>query len=118
MIMELSGHEVLYETWTKMSAWIRLMFASQTFTAADLVNNAVSHRAFLDAIVSGDAELAEARLKADLLNQQELERFTGLADMLSGARPPTPSETGAPVSQRQEDVVHSGDIVGGESKGA
>ncbi len=99
-IMELSGHQVLHETWTKMSAWIRLMFASETFTAADLLENAASHRAFLDAIVSGDAELAEARLKADLLDQRELARFTGLAGVLSGSQPP-PADTDAPASPSQ-----------------
>ena len=86
-IMELSGHVVLYETWTKMSAWIRLMFASEQFTADDLLENAASHKAVVDAIASGDAELAEARLKADLLDQKELARFAELATMFSGVRP-------------------------------
>ena len=85
-IMELSGHEVLYETWTKMSSWIRLMFASEQFTADDLLENAASHKAVVDAIASGDAELAEARLKADLLDQKELARFAELATMFSGVR--------------------------------
>ena len=91
-IMELSGHQVLYETWTKMSAWIRLVFASEALTAADLLANAASHRAFLDAIMNGDAELAEARLKTDLLSQKELARFTGLAGVLSGAPSPQPRD--------------------------
>jgi DNA-binding GntR family transcriptional regulator len=95
-IMALSGHEVLYDTWTKMSAWIRLMFASEEFTAADLLANAASHKAVIEAIASGDAELAEARLKADLLDQKELARFTELAAILSGPHPPPESGAATP----------------------
>lgn len=94
MIMELSGHHVLLEAWTRMSAWIRLMFASETYTAADLLANMASHRAFLDAILIGDGELAEARLKADLLDQRELTRFMELAGTFAH-----PASSGAAVRE-------------------
>jgi DNA-binding GntR family transcriptional regulator len=86
-IMELSGHQVLYETWTRMSAWVRLMFASEDHTHRDLLCNAASHKAIIEAIAGGDADLAEARLKADLLDQKELDRVVGLASVIAGTVP-------------------------------
>ncbi len=89
-IMRLSGHEVLFETWTRMSAWVRLMFATEEFLPNELVANAATHKAIIDAIAGGNPDLAEARLKADLLNQKELERFSGLAEIISAPRHPVP----------------------------
>ncbi len=83
-IVQLSGHGVLIETWTKMSAWVRLMFASEQHLPTELLRNAATHKAVIDAIASGDPDQAEMRLKADLLDQKELERSIGLAEDMSG----------------------------------
>lgn len=79
-IMELSGHGVLLEIWTRMSAWVRLMFASEQHYPNELVNNALKHKMIIEAIASGDPNIAEERLKADLLDQKELARFVNSHD--------------------------------------
>jgi DNA-binding GntR family transcriptional regulator len=85
-IMEMSGHEVLFETWTKISAWIRLMFASEAHNPEELVANALNHKSIIDAIATGDPDVAEEKLKTDLLDQQELRRATGLPAWFSNGR--------------------------------
>ncbi len=82
-IMELSGHGVLFESWIKMSAWIRLMFALEQYLPEEMLENALNHRGIVDAIATGDPDDAEARLKADLLKQSELERHAGFAENLT-----------------------------------
>ena len=76
-IMQMSGHELLLETWTRLSAWVRLMFASEQHKADELLVNAENHKRFIEAIASRDPERAEAELKNDLLSQEELWRFAG-----------------------------------------
>jgi DNA-binding GntR family transcriptional regulator len=78
-IVEMSEHELLLETWTKMSAWILLMFAAQEHTRADMVPNAVNHQGIVQAIASGDPDFAEKKLKDDLLNQPEVQRMNHLS---------------------------------------
>jgi DNA-binding GntR family transcriptional regulator len=77
-MMEMSGHEVLFETWTKISAWVRLMFASEAYGPEELVANALNHKSIIDAIATGDPDVAEEKLKADLLSQKELRCLNGL----------------------------------------
>ncbi len=74
-IMEMSGHELLLETWSKISAWILLMFATQEHTSADMMPNALNHKKIIEAIATGDPEIAETKLKTDLLDQPEYQRF-------------------------------------------
>jgi DNA-binding GntR family transcriptional regulator len=75
-IMEMSGHELLLETWTKISTWIRLMFAMEDHTQIDMAFIAANHKKITDAIASGDPDVAEATLKSDIINQPEWKRFT------------------------------------------
>ena len=75
-IMEMSGHELLLETWTKISAWILLMFAAQEHTPADMMPNALNHQKIIEAIASGDPDIAENKLKTDLLDQPEFQRMS------------------------------------------
>jgi DNA-binding GntR family transcriptional regulator len=88
-IMELSGHGVLFETWTKISAWTRLMFAYEQFIPEDMVSNALNHKAIIEAIATGDPDIAEAKMKADLSQLRELERFAGLAELIAERRAAT-----------------------------
>jgi DNA-binding GntR family transcriptional regulator len=74
-IMEMSGHVLLYETWTKIGAWIRLMFAAQEHTAIDMVPNAHNHKKIIEAIATGNPEIAEAKIKSDLLDQPEYQKM-------------------------------------------
>lgn len=83
-IMELSGHRILFETWTKMSAWVRLMFASEHHYPDEMLTNALNHKRIVEAIATGDPDIAEARLNADLLEQSELERYAGFAEAIAG----------------------------------
>jgi len=91
-IMEMSGHEVLFETWTKISAWIRLMFASEDYSPEEMLANALNHKRILDAIAAGDPYVAEEKLKADLLDQHELKRMAGLQSLSSNGKNPTELE--------------------------
>ncbi len=74
-IMEMSGHALLYETWTKIGAWIRLMFAAQEHTQIDMIPNALNHKKIIEAIATGDPEIAENKIKNDLLDQPEYQRM-------------------------------------------
>jgi DNA-binding GntR family transcriptional regulator len=65
-IVELSGHETLYESWRRLSTWISLTFAMQAYTPDVLRKNAMDHRRVIDAIASGDAAEAERITKQDL----------------------------------------------------
>jgi DNA-binding GntR family transcriptional regulator len=88
-IMEMSGHELLLETWTKISAWILLMFAAQDHTSTDMMPNALNHQKIIEAIASGDPEVAENKLKTDLLDQPEFQRMSQALAQAQSA----PSET-------------------------
>lgn len=65
-IVELSGHETLYESWRRLSTWISLTFAMQAYTPDVLRKNVMGHRRVIDAIASGDAAEAERITKQDL----------------------------------------------------
>ena len=91
-IMEMSGHEVLFETWTKISAWIRLMFASEDYSPEEMLANALNHKQVIDAIAAGDPYVAEEKLKADLLDQHELKRIAGLQSWSPNGKDPTELE--------------------------
>jgi DNA-binding GntR family transcriptional regulator len=91
-IMEMSGHEVLFETWTKISAWIRLMFASEDYSPEEMLANALNHKQVIDAIAAGDPYVAEEKLKADLLDQHELKRIAGLQSLSPNGKNPTELE--------------------------
>ncbi len=73
-IVELSEHELLYDTWLKVSTWIRLMFSMEVYATDELIPTAMKHKVIVDAVISGDPEKAEQTLKKDLLYQPELER--------------------------------------------
>ena len=91
-IMEMSGHAVLFETWTKISAWIRLMFASEDYSPEEMLANALNHKQVIDAIAAGDPYVAEEKLKADLLDQHELKRIAGLQSLSPNGKNPTELE--------------------------
>ncbi len=72
--MEMSEHELLFETWLKIGAWIQLMFVSEIHTEEELITNAINYKNIIDTILSGDEHKAEEIIKKDLLEQPELLR--------------------------------------------
>ena len=73
-IMEMSGHELLYETWTKISAWIRLMFASQEHTQADMIPNALNHKKIIDPFRAAHPDFPENMIMTVLEDQPYLQK--------------------------------------------
>jgi DNA-binding GntR family transcriptional regulator len=71
-IVELSGHETLYESWRRLNTWISLAFAAQDYTPEMLRQNALDHRRVIDAIASGNAGEAELVTKRDLKANLEM----------------------------------------------
>lgn len=86
-IVEMSEHELLYEAWIKISAWIQLMFVSENHTEEELITNAINHKKIIDAILSGDEHKAEDIMKEDLLEQPELLRALKVMRELSSDKP-------------------------------
>lgn len=78
-IVELSGHELFGTIWSNLGPWIRLMFASVEYSAEDLIKNSQDHRLVIRAIQDGTPDEAEKRLRADLLDQNELRRIMDLS---------------------------------------
>jgi len=86
-IVEMSEHELLFETWVKIGAWIQLMFISENHTEQELITNAINHKNIIDAILSGDEHKAEETIKKDLLDQPELLRSLMLTREISSDKP-------------------------------
>lgn len=78
-IVQLSEHELLNDIWSRLKSWILLMFASEVFYPEDLLTNSIHHRQIVDAICNGDPDQAEKQLRSDLLDQNELQRFTDIS---------------------------------------
>lgn len=86
-IVEMSEHELLFEAWLKIGAWIQLMFNSEIHTEQELITNAVNHKNIIDSILSGDEHKAEEIIKKDLLEQPELLRSLTLTGEAGSDKP-------------------------------
>ncbi len=75
-ILRFSGHETLYESWRRQSAWIALIFSVQEYTVESMRATAAEHLRIVAAIASQDPEQAEHVLRDDLDDSIILAQFS------------------------------------------